>query len=136
MEVSDIVKHIFTVPPKPLGTICIELNDCCPPDSSSAYRSLVTSEILMTMLIQGIDILFQLDSDSIGKISEDQLNLLRKYFQSFRYTINVRSGPLDEAPPVAKTPRNNLKDFCERVYDFEQGIWHEISFDNLENIQI
>lgn len=135
MEIPDLVKHIFSAPPKPAGTICLELDDCCHPDSSPAVRALVTSEILMTILIEGVQMLFQLDVDSIGKLSEDQIHLLTQYFRSFRYSVIVRSAPLDEAPPVSDVPRNDLKDFCERVYDFERGIWHEIAFEQLNIIQ-
>ena len=103
---------------------CIELDHCASPP----VRAMLVSDILMTLFIEGARTHFDVDADSLGTLTEEQLALLAQYFRSMGYELLVRTNPLDVAPPVAKNPRSELKDFCERVYDFERGLWHEIAF--------
>ena len=129
MELTSLAEHIFQQPPKPAGTIVLDFDDAQP--KSDIHRMIIVSDSLMELLVIGVKILFNIESESLGTLTEEQIALLTQYFRSFRYSVIVKTAPIDQPPSVAKTHRRELKDFSERVYDFERGVWHEISFDTL-----
>lgn len=128
-DIRELAQHIFGGPPKQAGTIQLELDDNIPPNASNEMRSLIVSEILMALFIEGIRIRFDINSGS--GLTEEHFEMMAHYFRSFGYCLLVRSNPLDQPPKVREIPRNDLCDFSERFYDFEQSMWHEISFQAL-----
>lgn len=46
--------------------------------------------------------------------------------------LHIRSEHITVAPPVSEIPAStNLKDYCERFYDFEREMWHEAYFEQI-----
>ncbi len=136
MEILALAKHIFGGPPKQAGTIRLDISDCTPPNASPAFQAMVKSEILMLILLEGVQIRYGIQQSELSTITEEQIQEIAQYFRSIGYGFIVRTGQIDDAPPVPKTARETLKDFHERVYDFERGVWHEIFFEPLHIITL
>lgn len=127
-NLPEIAKAIFTGAARPDWTYGLGLEDCTPPDAGSAERGRTLFEIVLIMFFEGIKVRFG-DDACAEKLTEQQLASLIPYMRSFGFTINVISNPLQTPPPVPDHSPSDITDFCERFYDADRGLWHQISFD-------
>lgn len=131
--IKQLAEFLFTSDtPKPPRSIRLQLEETAVPgDSTPAYRNRVVSDMLMTLLMEGVRIKHGEDTNP-SRLSKEQLKHLGQYIQSCGYTVQVRSAPLDEPPPVGDGPATELQDYCERFYNFAEGVWQEIFFEKLD----
>jgi hypothetical protein len=127
-NIADIAKAVFSGEPRVANSVILGLEDCAPPGASPEKQAQILSEVLMLMFLEGIKVCYGDDANP-ASLTEQQIEKLSEYVRSYGFSIIVRSDELDSPPLVPTTPRSKLKDFHERFYDFERGLWHEVAFD-------
>jgi hypothetical protein len=128
-NVSEIARRIFSGPVKQAGafTIDLDLDKCLAASASQAERNQLTAEILMQLLLDGTQILFETAEPQ--SLTDEQLTLLSQYVRSYGYELGVQSEALTEPPEVSETPRLALKEHKERFYNFDEKMWKEFFFE-------
>lgn len=128
MGPAKIARIVFSGPPRPAGTVQLGLEGCAPPDASPEMQSQTLSEVLMIMFLEGVKVRHGEDMRP-ENLTPTQIEALSEYMNSFGFYLLVKTNDLDQPPPILKRPKTELKDFHERFYDFDRGLWHEVSFD-------
>ena len=106
-NIPQLCEKIFSQDPGEPCSIRLFLDETIAPMVSKNDYAQYTFEILVQILIGGIAILFGTDESgkvSLGKITEQQFQLLRRYFQMLEYDINLQFFPKDNAESFVFDP--------------------------------
>ena len=125
---TGIARILFSQAARPPCSVQLGLEDCAPPGAPPALQAQILSEVLMLMFVEGIKTRFGEDVKP-SSLTSEQIQSLSDHIRSYGFYILVRTNVFDEPPTVPFHPRQELKDFHERFYDFDRGLWHEVSFD-------
>lgn len=126
---QGIARTLFSQPPRPPCTVELGLEGCAPPGATPAQQAQILSEVLMLMFLEGIKVRYGEDKRP-ESLTPAQIQSLSDHVRSYGFYVIVRTDSLDEPPPVPTAGlQKELKDFHERFYDFDRGMWHELSFD-------
>ena len=114
IEIEDLSKKIFLKEPKEQHSIQLIVEE----NIETVFF------ILLELLKKGIQILFQ--NKNIFEITEDEFKLLRKYFHSFGFEINLEIKQFGEK----HTTRKDFNDLSEMNLTFHNEILsYNIYFD-------
>lgn len=123
-NVPMIAQQIFGAQPKPPKTIQLNLEGAKNDDESPNQTIF---QVLLLLFLEGIKVLF--DSTKPQNLSNEQIDLLRKYVHSYGIKLLIETQNMETLPAPTQIQKNNLKDYQRRFYDFERGLWHQVSFD-------
>lgn len=124
-NLGEIARQIFQLPPRGAGLIRLELDDCVPPGASNAHRNQIIAEVLMTLCLEGIRVRFDL---AVSALNDAQIRTLDEYLRSVGYCLITNTGNMTQPPAVPDRPREELRDFSERFYNFDDMTWIDVSF--------
>lgn len=131
-NIASIAAEIYSVPAKDPCTNQLGLADCAPPNASETDKTSILFEILMELLLEGIKVKYG-EALTPATLTGAQFEEISRYVASYGFILHVRSDHLTTAPPVSLEPLGaDLKQYCERFYDFEREMWHEAYFDFYE----
>lgn len=123
-----IARQIYGGQPRPPSSYQLQLEGVVAQGASQAIANCTIAEVLIIVFLEGIRVLFGDQMTNPAMLTDDQLALVRRYVQSYGYEMVVTSGNLVDAPDVSDVPRQNLIDFFERFYNFDEMIWKQFSF--------
>lgn len=109
-NIEELCNKVFSKPPGDPCTWCLYLDRGIAVEIPENEQAVYIFEILVQILFGGIKVLFGTNEEnkiSLSSITEEQFELLRKYFQMMEYDIVCDVYPIENKPNYAEyNPRD------------------------------